>query len=186
MALTRTRNPLLAVAVALAVTAAGFAGWSGWSWRAAARDDSLAFAEERDEALSAGEQGALNFTTLDHRDLDAGLDTWEESATGDLLKQFRKSRDTFEKKVREAKSVTKGEVLESALTELDERAGKARLMVAMRVTVDTAEKKPVVKKQRLLGELTRTDEGWKLSALQDAPKAEMALTGDEQSSGGED
>ncbi|MCT2592407.1 hypothetical protein LHJ74_21285 [Streptomyces sp. N2-109] len=169
MARVKRINPLLAVALTLAVLTAGFAAWSGWTWYAAADDESLAFAKTRDEVLAAGEQGVQNLNTLDHRELRRGMETWEKSTTGDLRDQLREGRPEFEKQVRNARTVTKAKVLSGAVTELDERAGRARVMVALRITVDAPKEKAVTKESRMLGALTRTDDGWKLSDLGQAP-----------------
>ncbi|MFV0126806.1 hypothetical protein ACLGI4_03685 [Streptomyces sp. HMX112] len=170
MARTRTaHNPLLAAAAALALLAAGGAGWGGWSWYTAAHDESAAYATTRDEVLAAGEQAVQNLNTLDHRDLRRGLDTWQESATGDLRRQLTEGRAGFERQIRQARTVTAAEVLSGAVTELDTRAGRAAVMVALRVTVTPPKGRPAAKESRLLGELTRTPEGWKLSALGQAP-----------------
>ncbi|MCX4820608.1 hypothetical protein OG883_11930 [Streptomyces sp. NBC_01142] len=169
-----TRNPLTAVALALAVVAGCFAGWGGWSWYGAAHDDSLAYAQERDEVLAAGEQAVQNMNTLDHRDLGRGLDTWEDSATGDLRKQLTQGRGEFEKQIQQSRTVTSAKVLSGAVRELDDRAGRASVLVALRITVTAPKGKPAQKESRMLGELTRTSEGWKLSALGQAPVGNTA------------
>jgi Mce-associated membrane protein len=169
-----TRNPLLAAALALTVAATGFAGWGSWSWYTAAHDDSAAYAKQRDEALAAGEQAVQNMNTLDHRDLKRGLDTWEESATGELRKQLTDGRGEFEKQIQQAKTVTSAKVLSGAVTELDDRAGRASVMVALRITVTAPKGKPAQKESRMLGELTHTPDGWKLSALGQAPVGNAA------------
>ncbi|MFC8128506.1 hypothetical protein [Streptomyces sp. NPDC057302] len=165
----RTKLSLASAAGALAL---GFAGWTGSTWYAAAHDDSVRFATTRDEVLAAGEQAALNMNTLDHRDLERGLDAWEQSATGSLLDELREGRPEFEKQVRAARTVTTAQVLSGAVTELDEREGRAGVLIAMRITVDPPKKKPSTKESRLLGELTRTGDGWKLSGLGQAPAGE--------------
>lgn len=173
MARTTSRHRTkLALASAAAAVALGFGGWTGSSWYAAAHDDSARFAQSRDEVLAAGEQAAVNLNTLDHRDLRRGLDAWEKSATGDLLGELRKGRGEFEKQVRSARTVTTAEVLSGAVSELDEREGRAGVLLAMRITVDPPKKKPSTKESRLLGELTRTADGWKLSGLGQAPAGE--------------
>ncbi|MFI1014978.1 nuclear transport factor 2 family protein [Streptomyces sp. NPDC020965] len=169
MARTARTHPLLAGALALSVLAAGFAGWGGWSWYAAAHDDSAGYAKQRDAALAAGEQAVLNLNTLDHRDIERGLDVWEESATGELRKQLTDGRGQFEKQIRQARTVSSATVLSGAVTELDDRAGRASVMVAVRITVTAPKGEPVRKESRMLGELTRTGDGWKLSALGQAP-----------------
>ncbi|WP_405812172.1 nuclear transport factor 2 family protein [Streptomyces sp. NBC_01520] len=169
-----TRNPLVAAAIVLTVAAAGAAGWGGWSRYDAAHDDSAAYAQARDDALAAGEQAVQNMNTLDHKELDDGLDSWEDSTTGDLHKQLVDGRDAFVEQIEAARTVSTAEVLSGAVTELDDRAGRAGVMVALRVTVTAPEGKPAVKESRMLGQLTRTSEGWKLSALGQAPVGNAA------------
>jgi Mce-associated membrane protein len=169
-----TRNPLLAAALALTIVAAGLAAWGGWSWYGASHDGSLAFAQKRDEVLAAGRQAVQNMNTLDHRDLKGGLDTWEDSATGDLHRQLVDGRRQFERQIQESRTVTSAKVLSAAVTELDDRAGRASVMVALRITVAAPKGEPARKESRMLGELTRTPEGWKLSALGQAPVGNTA------------
>lgn len=169
-----TRNPLVAAAIVLTVAAAGAAGWGGVSRYQASHDDSAAYAQTRDDALAAGEQAVQNMNTLDHQKLAKGLDSWEDSTTGDLHQQLVDGRDAFVKQIREAKTVSTAKVLSGAVTELDDRAGRAGVMVALRVTVTAPKGKPAVKESRMLGQLTRTSEGWKLSALGQAPVGNTA------------
>ncbi|KQX92941.1 hypothetical protein EES45_04165 [Streptomyces sp. ADI97-07] len=169
-----TRNPLVAAAIVLTVAAAGAAGWGGWSRYDAAHDDSAAYAQARDDALAAGEQAVQNMNTLDHAELDEGLDSWEDSTTGDLHKQLVDGREAFVEQIEAAKTVSTATVLSGAVTELDDRAGRAGVMVALRVTVTAPEGEPAVKESRMLGQLTRTADGWKLSALGQAPVGNAA------------
>ncbi|MFH8474075.1 hypothetical protein [Streptomyces sp. NPDC018000] len=169
-----TRNPLVAVAIVLTVAAAGAAGWGGLSRYDAAHDESAAYAQARDDALAAGEQAVQNLNTLDHQKLEKGLNSWEDSTTGDLHKQLVDGRGAFVKQIQQAKTVSTAQVLSGAVTELDDRAGKAGIMVALRVTVTAPKGKPAVKESRMLGQLTRTSDGWKLSALGQAPVGNTA------------
>ncbi|MEU1690148.1 hypothetical protein ABZ590_00790 [Streptomyces hirsutus] len=165
---TRTR-PLPAVLLALTLTAGGFAAWAGQDWYRAAHDDRAAYAEQRDEALAAGEQAVQNLNTLDHRNLDRGLDLWEASTTGELHEQLASGRTEFAEQVKAAETVTTARVLSGAVTEIDDRAGRARVLIALRVTVEAADGAKTDKDSRMLGELTRTEGRWKLSALGQAP-----------------
>lgn len=169
-----TRNPLVVAAIVLAVAAAGAAGWGGWERYEATHDDAAAYAGARDEALAAGEQAVQNMNTLDHAKVEQGLDSWEESTTGDLHKQLVDGRDAFVEQIEAARTVSTAEILSGAVTELDDRAGEGGVMVALRVTVTAPEGKPAVKESRMLGQLTRTSEGWKLSALGQAPVGNTA------------
>ncbi|MFE9939201.1 hypothetical protein [Streptomyces hirsutus] len=165
---TRTR-PLPAVLLALTLTAGGFAAWAGQDWYRAAHDDRAAYAEQRDEALAAGEQAVQNLNTLDHRNLDRGLDLWEASTTGELHEQLASGRTEFAEQVKAAETVTTARVLSGAVAEIDDRAGRARVLIALRVTVEAADGAKTDKDSRMLGELTRTEGRWKLSALGQAP-----------------
>ncbi|QFG23673.1 hypothetical protein [Actinomadura sp. WMMB 499] len=152
-------------AVALAVLAAVFALWGGRSWYAAAHDDAAAYSRVRTEALRAGEQSVQNLNTLDYRTLEPDLRTWRESTTGELHEEITRGRAEFEKRVREARTVTSAKVLEAAVAELDARSGRARVLVAVEITVTPPEGDPVVKQDRLVARLDRTGGGWKLSGL---------------------
>ncbi len=158
-----------AVAVALVVLAAGCAAYFGWSWYAAAHDDSLAYSRAREAVLRAGEQGVQNMNTLDYRHVDQGLTSWEESSTGDLHEQLVQGRSRFGSQVQQAKTVTVAKILDGAVTELDDRAGRAGVMVALQITVTPPKGQATTKQSRMRAELTRTSSGWKLSALGQAP-----------------
>jgi Mce-associated membrane protein len=170
----RPRRPLLAAALTLAVAAAVVAALTGWSWYGAAHDGDAAFARNRDAVLAAGEQAVQNLNTLDHNDLDHGLDIWEDSTTGELHSQLTQGRTDFARQVQQAQTVSTAKVLSGAVTELDTRTGKASVMVALRITVQAPKSEPAVKESRMLGELTRTADGWKLSALGQAPMGDSA------------
>lgn len=167
-------RPLLGVALVLAVAAAVAAALGGWSWYGAAHDDDAAFARARDTVLAAGEQAVQNLNTLAYTDLDHGLDIWESSTTGDLHTQLTQGRDDFARQVRQARTTSTAKVLSGAVTELDTRTGRAGVMIALRITVQAPDSKPAVKESRMLGELTRTAGGWKLSALGQAPMGDSA------------
>ncbi|MCX2922896.1 nuclear transport factor 2 family protein [Streptomyces sp. NEAU-W12] len=164
----RTR-PLPALLLALALLAGGFAARAGQDWYDAAHDDRAAYAVQRDEALAAGEQAVQNLNTLDHRNVDRGLDLWESSTTGELHEQLASGRTDFAEQVKAAETVTTARVLSGAVTELDDRAGRARVLIALRVSVRAADGAKTDKDSRMLGELTRTEGRWKLSALGQAP-----------------
>lgn len=162
-------DPVLAVAIALAVIAAVAAGYFGWSWYAAAHDGSLSFSAERDAVLRTGEQGVQNLNTLDYRNADQGFSLWEDSSTGDLHNQLVQGRDQFITQVRQARTITSAKILDGAVVELDTRAGKASLIAAVQVTVTPSGGTPATKQSRMQAQLTRTPSGWKLSGLGEAP-----------------
>jgi Mce-associated membrane protein len=162
-------EPLVATAVVLAVLAAGFAAWSGWSLYQASNAGPPAAAQLRDQVLQAGEQAVQNFNTLDYRKVAAGLALWEQSSTGPLHAEISAGRSQFTKQIEATKTVTTARILDGALTALNPKAGTASIMVAVQITVAPASGSPVTKQSRLLGTLTRTPSGWKLSALGQLP-----------------
>jgi Mce-associated membrane protein len=165
----RARNPLTLLALVLVVAAVLSAGWFGWSWYRAAHDDALAYSQARDEALRVGEQAIQNLNTLDYRKAQQGIRIWEDSTTGDLHDQLVSGSAAFLGQIAQAKTVTTAKVLDGAVTELDERAGKASVIVAVDITVTPTTGQPTDKRERLSGQLTRTGSGWKLSAVGQVP-----------------
>src|SRR5215831_9720898 len=162
-------NPLVATAVVLAALAALFAVWSGWSWYRASAAGPPPDAQLRDQVLQAGEQAVQNFNTLDYRKVAAGLALWEQSSTGPLHTEISTGRPQFERQIQQTKTITTARILDGALTALNARAGTARIIAAVQITVTPANGSPVTKQSRLAGTLTRTSSGWKLSQLGQVP-----------------
>nr|WP_245797800.1 hypothetical protein [Mangrovactinospora gilvigrisea] len=150
--------------------ALGAAVWASVGWYRAAHDTTAAYSRDRDAALAAGEQAVQNLNTLDQQHLAAGLALWDSSTTGSLHTQLAQGRAPFLKQVKQAKTSTTAKVLSAALTELDDRAGRAQLMVALKVTVTAPGQQATAKTERLTGQLTRVHGGrWLLSDLGQAP-----------------
>lgn len=169
-------SPLLAVAIALVVIAAGFVAWTGWSWYHSGHSGSVAGARVRDQVLREGQQAVQNFNTLDYRRLDQGLNLWESSSTGTLRREITSGRAQFEQQIRKARTVTTATVLDAALTSLDQQAGTANIIVALQITVKPQAGSPTTKQSRLEGTLRRTSSGWKLSALGQVPAGTAAAS----------
>lgn len=160
---------LLAVAVALVVATAAVAIWFGVAWFRAAGDDSLDYSGVRDEVNRVGQAAVITMNTLDYRHVDQGLGDWETATTGALHDEVVNLKEQSKQTIVQAESVTKATVLSSAVRELDERAGKAVIMVAIKVNVTTKGAEPTDKYQRIEGSLQRTDAGWKLDGIAQVP-----------------
>ncbi len=161
----RARPAVIAVCVAL-VLSAGAALFFGVSWALAAGSQSVTYAQERDQVQRVGSQDVINFNTLDYRKVQQGLDLWVASSTGPLHDEVMQGRQANADKITQAKATTQAEVLDSAVTELDDRAGKARMIAVVRVTVTPDGQPPSVKRSRYQAELTRDGDGqWRLSGL---------------------
>jgi Mce-associated membrane protein len=163
------RDPVLAVAAVLAAVAVIFAAWSGWSWHSAAQAGASGLAQTRDQALQEGEQAVQNFNTLDYRHVSAGLNLWEQSSAGPLRSEVVAGRSQFEHQVEQAKTITTAKILDAALVTLNAQAGTASIIAAVQINVTPSQGAPVSKQTRLVGQLTRTASGWKLTSLGQAP-----------------
>lgn len=153
---------LLTAAVALVVAAAAVAGWFGVAWFNAANDDSLSYSRVRDEVNRVGVAAVVTMNTLDYRKVDEGLKDWESATTGALHDEVVKGKKTSRDAIVAAESVTQATPLSSAVSELDDRAGQASILVALKVHVTVKGEKPTDKYMRLAAKLQRTDDGWKL------------------------
>jgi Mce-associated membrane protein len=177
-------QPLVATALVLAVLAAVFAAWSGWSWYGAAHSGRSQAAQVRDQVLQAGEQAVQNFNTLDYRSVAAGLALWEQSSTGPLHAEITAGRAQFERQIRQTKTITTARILDGALTALNAQAGTASIIVAVQITVTPAHGSPAINQSRLAGILARTASGWKLSALGQVPVGAAAPASGKGATGG--
>lgn len=153
---------ILTVLVAVAAVAAVVLGIF---WAMALNSSSLALAKDRDAVLVDARQAAINLNTLNYKAVDAGLNLWEQSSTGAVLDEFKQNRAAYAKAVTDSKRSTVATVPDAAVAELDERSGVARVLIGVDVTVTPEGQAPVVTRQRLQLEMTRTDSGWKVSKL---------------------
>lgn len=160
---------LLTGAVALVVAATAVAGWFGVSWIRAANDDSLSFSQTRDEVNRVGQAAIVTMNNLDYRKVDQGLKDWETATTGDLHNEILKGKKSSRDAIVAAQSVTQATVLSSAVSELDDRAGQASVLVALKVHVTVKGQQPTDKFMRLSGKLQRTGDGWKLYQIGQVP-----------------
>ena len=85
-------------------------------------DDGLELAATRDAVLVDAQQAAINLNTLDHNNVAAGLDLWEQTSTGTLLEEFRSNRAEYEKVVTDSGAHHEATVKDAAVA----RAGRAR------------------------------------------------------------
>jgi Mce-associated membrane protein len=160
---------LLTAAVVLLVAAVAVAGWFGVAWFRAANDDSLSYSRTRDEVNRVGTNAVVTMNTLDYKKVDQGLADWEAATTGALHDEIVKGRKTSRDAIVQAQSVTKATPLSSAVSELDDRAGQASILVALKVNVTVKGQQPADKYMRLSGKLQRTDDGWKLYEIGQVP-----------------
>jgi Mce-associated membrane protein len=151
--------------VAIVVVSSGDSGADRSAPPTTANAADTRVAEERDAALADGETAVEVFNTLDFRQVEADLDRWESVATGELLTEVRDNRERYVTEITDARSASTGTVLDVGLTELDERAGTARLIAAVSVEVTVEGQQQAKKRTRVTADLERTGDGWKISGL---------------------
>ncbi|WP_103350264.1 hypothetical protein [Amycolatopsis sp. CA-128772] len=154
---------------ALIAAAAVFAGWSGYAWYAAAHASAVTYGTARDEALATGRTLVAELNTLDYHDVNGGLGRWLSASTGPLHDQLARTDETTKKTLAANATVATGRVVDAALSELDEHAGTAKLLASVEITMAKEGTAPAVKRNRFAAALSRTADGWKLSALDQLP-----------------
>lgn len=178
------------VAAVLALAAAGFLGWSAVEFVSAGadvdrarqdlataterlddlrEDDAIETKTARDEALDAARAGVVTMNTLDYRTIDEDLREWERVTAGSLHDEVVNGREQSRRAVTDARSVTEATALSAAVKAVDERAGTATVLVAVRVDVTLGDAEPTRRYMRMRSTLLRTDQGWKLDSIGQVP-----------------
>jgi Mce-associated membrane protein len=139
------------------------------AWVSAENDDSLSYSRTRDEVNRVGVAAIVTMNRLDYKTVDQGLKDWETATTGDLHDEIVKGKASSRDAIVAAESVTTPSVLSSAVSELDDRAGQASILVALKVNVKVKGQEPADKFMRLAGKLQRTADGWKLYEIGQVP-----------------
>ena len=158
----RWLSALSAVAAVLLLASLIFCGASLVGWLGASSDESVRFAGTRDEALRVGKQELVNFYTLDYKNPDASFDRLVQSSTGDLATAIKQGEANWKKQLADQKTSLTAKVLDAAVTELDDRAGTATVVAIVEVDATPDNGKPANRLPMQI-QLTRTDQGWKLS-----------------------
>jgi Mce-associated membrane protein len=166
--MVRLTAPLLGARIIFGVTVLA-AAWFGQSWYTAAQTTTPAVSQLRDEVLQTAEQAVINVSSLNYQHVASGIRLWEQSSTGSFLAGIKAGRKQLERTVATAKTVTTARVLDGALTSLRPATGVATFIVAEQTTVTKGSGSPNVTQYRLLGQLTLTKAGWKLSKLTVVP-----------------
>jgi Mce-associated membrane protein len=137
------------------------------AWRDADQDPDRDRAAMRDRALIEGTTAVETMTSMDHKDVAAGLEAWQSVSTGLLHDQLTAIGEDEQALLAEQGKVASGRVVQAALTELTDRT--ATLIAAVEVTVrddDDESEEPAVKRNRFSAALVLVDGQWKIEDLQ--------------------
>ncbi|WP_037311416.1 hypothetical protein [Amycolatopsis orientalis] len=159
----------LKIAIAVFTAACAFAGWAGYTWFTATSSEAVTYGNSRDEALRSGRELVARLTSLDHHRIDQGIADWLAASTGPLRDQLGKTDDATKQALTKDATVSTGKVLDAAISELDDHAGTAKMLASVEITLAREGAAPTTKRNRFAAGLTRTAEGWRLSALDQLP-----------------
>jgi Mce-associated membrane protein len=120
----------------------------------------------RDGSVAAASTAAVALSSLDARDPEGTVDRMEQIATGSLLDELRANRVQRIAQIRQAAVLTTAEVLTAAASAVDPGAGKATVLVLVKVTTTGP---PPPRQLRVVLEMTRTPQGWKAAAVSSPP-----------------
>jgi Mce-associated membrane protein len=137
-----------------------------WSWRDADNDPDRARAALRDTAVVEGTAAVETMTTMDGRDVEAGIKAWQSVSTGVLHDQLLSVGDSEQQMLADQGKIASGRVVQAALTELTDRS--ATLLAAVEVTVKPTDgsEAPAVKRNRFSADLVLVNGQWKIENLQ--------------------
>jgi Mce-associated membrane protein len=124
----------------------------------------------RDDVLAAARQEAVNFTTLDYRQLDRDLGRVLDGAGGSFKQQFQQQSDQLRQLVTANKAVSVGQVLDAGLVSLDGDSARVLVVADSRVT-NTGAPDGQLRRYRMQLDLVRSADGptrgrWLTSDLQ--------------------
>lgn len=135
-------------------------------WRDADNDPDRERAALRDTAVVEGTSAVETMTSMDGRDVEAGIKAWQGVSTGVLHDQLLSVGADEQKMLADQGKIASGRVVQAALTELTDRS--ATLIAAVEVTVKSADgsEEPAVKRNRFSADLVLVDGEWKIENLQ--------------------
>ncbi|WAL67460.1 hypothetical protein ORV05_06660 [Amycolatopsis cynarae] len=162
------RDPVLLGMTVLAVVAVVAATWFGLSWWTAAHDEAGLRARDRDTVLAAATDALTALNTIDYHDPGPALDRWIQVTTGQFGKNLSGDRQLQLDRAVTSRTIATASVRQAAVTELDEAGGTARVIAVVDVQLSTNGSAAAPSRSRLNATLTRTESGWKISAVQGA------------------
>jgi Mce-associated membrane protein len=162
------RRGLVAWIVAWTAAAALLAV-SGWSYADTRGDGALSYGKARDAVLDAGQRDIARLNTVDGAHADADLGRWLDATTGPLHAQLSRSHSADVNSLKASGTSTLGTVTDAAVTELDTRAGAAKVIATVQVRVTPGSGAATTDRKRFEADLSRTGGDWKLAALTAVP-----------------
>jgi Mce-associated membrane protein len=142
---------------------------SAWSYADTSGDGALSYGKVRDTVLTAGQRGIAQLNTVDTDHLDRDLGGWLDTTTGALHDQLSRTHTADAASLKASGTSTRGTVTDAAVTELDSRAGTAKLIATVQVRLSPKSGPTTTDRKRFEADLSRTGSRWKLAALTAVP-----------------
>jgi Mce-associated membrane protein len=140
-----------------------------WSYAGTRGDSTLSYAKARDAVLADGRRDITLLNTVDSAHRDRDLARWLDATTGPLHDQLTRTHGADAAALKQSGASTSAAVTDAAVTELDTRAGTAKLIATVGVRVMPRSGAATTDRKRFEAGLTRTSDGWKLTALTAVP-----------------
>lgn len=152
---------LVLVAGIVAVALAFYA----WQQARTGTDPDRDRADLRDQAIIEGTAAVETMNSMDHRDVEGGLEAWESVTTGVLHDQLVAISPEERKLLAEQGRTATSRVVQAAITDLTDTT--ATMLAAVEITVAAEESgaEPAVKRNRFQAHLVLVDGRWKLEDI---------------------
>lgn len=151
-------------AVVVVLVAVGLLAWQ--APKPAEEPTGAAFAAEtRDQVVVAASEAVEVLNTLDHRDVEGGVDAWENVTTGALHEELVAIGAEEAAALADAGAVSSARVVEAAVLDLDVDAGTAHVIAFTEVTVTPRSGPDAVNRHRYVVDLRRVDGRWLVEAM---------------------
>ena len=128
------------------------------------RDD-RAEDEQREAALAAARQTAVNFTTVNHETVDRDLERVLTGATGEFREDFEAGAEDLKKIITDNEVESTGSVLATALVSSDPDSAVVLIVVDSTVS-NSASPEGQIRRFRIQMDLAREDGRWRTSTLE--------------------
>ncbi|MEV3927117.1 hypothetical protein [Actinomadura coerulea] len=153
---------------AIAVAAALLA-WSGWTVRHDEPDTRSGPERARDLVLRSAREQIAALNSMDPARVDAGLRAWRDASTGALHDRLAQDEPQNRTRIGQSRTTAEATVTGAAVTSLDVRAGKAKVIASVQVKLALRGGAPTLQRKRFEAGTVRTPSGWRLESLTAIP-----------------
>ena len=120
---------------------------------------------ERDGAMKAGRQLALDFTTYDYKTWDADTQRVLDDSTGQFKQEFQAGLNVVKAEVQTNKATSKGDVKEAAVVSNDKDSAQV-LVIVNAVVTNAASTEGLERRYRIKLDMVREKDRWLTADLQ--------------------